>query len=299
MELKLLEDLICLSETRSFSRTAELRHVSQSTLSKRIRSLEDWVGAVLVDRSSYPIELTAKGRRVIEKAREASALMAAMREPPCPKRRAGGVSVVGMHTLLLRLLPEWRAGMERRAHRACIERIHQNNVFADNIAIFRSGQADLFLTYLHDAVEVDLPVATLDVMSLGRERIVAVSAADGAGRAMHGGAGFSHIGYTPGSFFQIALAGVLSAHPGAVEVASNPMCVGVRSMALMGAGVAWLPERMVARDLEAGTLVRCDGIGGTVVETALIRQRRNHTAAAEALWTLSREIFAPAEAVPA
>ena len=47
METKWLEDFISLSETRSFSRSAQLRHVTQPAFSRRIQSLESWAGTDL------------------------------------------------------------------------------------------------------------------------------------------------------------------------------------------------------------------------------------------------------------
>lgn len=52
METKWLEDFVSLAETRSFSRSAQLRHVTQPAFSRRIQALEAWAGADLVDRSS-------------------------------------------------------------------------------------------------------------------------------------------------------------------------------------------------------------------------------------------------------
>ena len=52
MELKWLEDFLSLAETRSFSRSAEQRRVTQPAFSRRIRSLEIWLGTVLLDRST-------------------------------------------------------------------------------------------------------------------------------------------------------------------------------------------------------------------------------------------------------
>jgi DNA-binding transcriptional LysR family regulator len=62
METKWLEDFVSLAETRSFSRSAQLRHVTQPAFSRRIQALEAWAGIDLVDRSSYPTRLTP-GRR--------------------------------------------------------------------------------------------------------------------------------------------------------------------------------------------------------------------------------------------
>ena len=61
MDLKWLEDFISLAETHSFSRSAELRHVTQPAFSRRIRSLESWLGVDLIDRTAYPTRLTPAG----------------------------------------------------------------------------------------------------------------------------------------------------------------------------------------------------------------------------------------------
>ena len=52
METKWLEDFVSLAETRSFSRSAQLRHVTQPAFSRRIQSPEAWAGTDLLDRSS-------------------------------------------------------------------------------------------------------------------------------------------------------------------------------------------------------------------------------------------------------
>jgi DNA-binding transcriptional LysR family regulator len=52
---------LAIAEWKNFSRAAEVRCVTQSALSRRIRSLEEWVGVELVDRGTYPVQLTAAG----------------------------------------------------------------------------------------------------------------------------------------------------------------------------------------------------------------------------------------------
>ena len=70
METKWLEDFVSLAETRSFSRSAQLRHVTQPAFSRRIQSLEAWAGVDLVDRSSYPTRLTPAGKALYDRALE-------------------------------------------------------------------------------------------------------------------------------------------------------------------------------------------------------------------------------------
>ncbi|MCT7654029.1 LysR family transcriptional regulator [Oceanimonas sp. NS1] len=62
METKWLHDFIALSEQGSFSRAAESRFVTQPAFSRRIRSLENWLGVALVCRNRYPLELTPPAR---------------------------------------------------------------------------------------------------------------------------------------------------------------------------------------------------------------------------------------------
>lgn len=61
MDTNILEDFLKLAETRSFTRAAVERHITQPAFSRRIRMLEDFVGAELIDRSKSPIELTPAG----------------------------------------------------------------------------------------------------------------------------------------------------------------------------------------------------------------------------------------------
>ena len=60
MDLTWLEDFVALAEVRNFSRAAERRHVTQPAFSRRIRSLEDWVGVPLFERTPTGVRLTAR-----------------------------------------------------------------------------------------------------------------------------------------------------------------------------------------------------------------------------------------------
>ena len=63
LDLDWLEDFVALADTGSFSRAAEVRHIAQPAFSRHIRSLEEWVGVELCDRSAHPVALTAAGQQ--------------------------------------------------------------------------------------------------------------------------------------------------------------------------------------------------------------------------------------------
>lgn len=70
MEIGWLLDFLALVETRSFSEAAKGRNSSQSAFSRRIQSLESWLGARVVDRATQPITVTSEGLKFEKQARE-------------------------------------------------------------------------------------------------------------------------------------------------------------------------------------------------------------------------------------
>lgn len=69
MNLRHLEHLLALAETGSFSRAAKAQHITQSALSRSIQTLEDDLGARLIDRAGKRNELTPLGQAVAARAR--------------------------------------------------------------------------------------------------------------------------------------------------------------------------------------------------------------------------------------
>ena len=116
MEIKWLEDFVSLAKTNSFSRSAELRHVTQPAFSRRIQSLEAWLGSELIDRSSYPTRLTPAGEVFYEQAlallSQAQEARALLRE-----QRSADHSVLDFavpHTLSMTFFPRWLKTLEKR-----------------------------------------------------------------------------------------------------------------------------------------------------------------------------------------
>ncbi|MCK7499828.1 MAG: LysR family transcriptional regulator [Comamonadaceae bacterium] len=117
METKWLEDFVSLAETRSFSRSAQLRHVTQPAFSRRIQALEAWAGIDLVDRSSVP-DAAHAGRRDLPRAgagdprRRCSRARNLMRS-----HQAGGQDMIEFavpHTLAFTFFPHWLMDLRQR-----------------------------------------------------------------------------------------------------------------------------------------------------------------------------------------
>lgn len=77
MEFEQLEAFVSIAKTKNFTRSAELLHIAQSTITSRIKLLEEQLGKSLFDRYSRKVELSVAGRsflpyaeRILELARE-------------------------------------------------------------------------------------------------------------------------------------------------------------------------------------------------------------------------------------
>ena len=71
MNLQQLEYLIAVDKTGSFSKAADLCHVTQATLSTMIKRLEEELDLVLFDRKTNPVLTTDSARPIIDLARQA------------------------------------------------------------------------------------------------------------------------------------------------------------------------------------------------------------------------------------
>ena len=82
-----MEALIRLLETGSFTHAAERMALSQPTLTKHIRNLEDAVGARVVDRKNRGVSLTPEGRILYDYARRIARLREDAQEKIAPTSR--------------------------------------------------------------------------------------------------------------------------------------------------------------------------------------------------------------------
>ena len=115
MDTKWLEDFVSLAQTRSFSRSAQLRHVTQPAFSRRIQALEAWAGVDLVDRSIYPTRLTPAGETFLAQANEMLASMQATRNL-LRVHQASGSDMIDFalpHTLAFAFFPHWLLELRR------------------------------------------------------------------------------------------------------------------------------------------------------------------------------------------
>jgi len=171
METKWLEDFVSLAETRSFSRSALLRHVTQPAFSRRIQSLEAWAGTDLVDRSSYPTRLTPAGQTLYEQSLE---MLHALQSTRAMLRAhtAAAQDVIEFavpHTLAFTFFPAWLSSL-RESCDPIKSRLIALNVH-DAVMRLVEGSCDLLIAYHHTAQPIQLDAERYQMLPLGRETL--------------------------------------------------------------------------------------------------------------------------------
>ncbi len=263
METKWLEDFVSLAETRSFSRSAQLRHVTQPAFSRRIQALEAWAGTDLVDRSSYPTRLTAAGDTLYDQSLEMLRALQSTRAMLRGHTSAGQdvIEFAVPHTLAFTFFPAWVSTL-RENFGPIKSRLIAQNVH-DAVLRLVEGSCDLLIAYHHSSQPFQLDADRYEMVSLGQEVIApyAKPDADGAplfklpGRAGHP---LPYLGYAPGAYLGMVVDLILKQSNTAIHldrVYETDMSEGLKAMALEGHGIAFLPYSAVKKDLRAKRLV--------------------------------------------
>ncbi len=274
METKWLEDFVSLAETHSFSRSAQLRHVTQPAFSRRIQALEAWAGADLVDRSSYPARLTAAGETLYNQSLE---ILQTIQTTRAMLRGHGGVGkdVIEFavpHTLAFTFFPTWVSGL-REKFGPIKSRLIALNVH-DAVVRLMEGNCDLLIAYFHTAQPFQLDADKYEMLVLGQELVAPYVKPDGEGQPMYrlpGKAGqpLPYLGYAPGAYLGGVVDLILKDAPAPVHldrIYETDMAEGLKAMAMEGHGVAFLPQSAVRKELRAKKLVSAIASSGPSME---------------------------------
>ena len=267
METKWLEDFLSLAETRSFSRSAELRHVTQPAFSRRIQSLEAWLGADLIDRTSYPTRLTAAGEIFYEQAMEMLGQINNARALLRGNRPAAQSTVdfAVPHTLSLTYMPKWMTALET-GFGQINTRLMALNVH-DAVMTLVEGGCDLLLCYHHPRQPVQLDPGRYDMLVLGTEALRAYARCDRTGvpdYLLPGRADrpLPFLSYTTNAYLGRMVELILTDAKGPLHLQKcyeTDMAEGLKMMALEGHGVVFLPESSVGREVRQKQLALADG----------------------------------------
>jgi len=304
-----IEDFLALVDAGSFSRAAALRNVSQPAFSRRIQQLEAWLKVELVDRRAQPMRLTPTAERHIPLFRGLLRDIGRLRDSlQAGNSGTARVVLATQHSLTISRLPALLQVLARSENPRIEVHVRSEN-HDDCVALFLGGEAELLFCLEHEDHLLHRLLPGVLRLPMGRDRLVPVSARGARpGRPLHQprpGGSLKLLAFPADSFMgRILYRNGPEAlfHEHSVEVVyESVFLAGVKEMALAGLGVAWLPESLVERELQAGTLVALDRVLPAIaLALGLYRhEHAHHPAAMERIWTMlgeRRQAGAPAGA---
>lgn len=312
METKWLEDFVSLAETRSFSRSAQLRHVTQPAFSRRIQALEAWAGTDLVDRSSYPTRLTPAGETLYAQSLEMLQALQTTRAMLRGHASAGQdvIEFAVPHTLAFTFFPAWVSSL-REKFGPIKSRLIAMNVH-DAAMRLVEGSCDLLIAYHHASQPLQLDADRYEMVTLGHETLAPYCRADAEGQPMfrlpgRPGQPLPYLGYAPGAYMGRITDLILKQASTAIHldrVYETDMAEGLKVMAMEGHGVAFLPQSAVKKELRSRRLASAAprDIAGLEItmEVRAYRERpvgkESPKGTAQALWAYLASHIPPAQA---
>lgn len=300
LDLDWLEDFLALAESGNFSRAAQARNIAQPAFSRHIKSLEEWVGVDLFDRTSHPVSLTAAGHKLRPEIEDTLHRLETARHGARVAHEQAAISLqfAATHALSLTFFPTWLSGIEAKLlvtregrKMGPIQMVSDSFAACEDVMLQRRAQ--FLLCHGHPAVANRLDETQFVFAKVGEDRLLPVTAATAHGSPVHSinsnaknslpvlvygqasGIGQIMRSVMKGAFDDGKFTPVFTAHH----------AVLLKTMAMEGRGIAWLPESLIAPELEAKRLVlAADWAWCVPIEVRLFRPRAVLSDAAEALW---------------
>ncbi len=272
MDINWLQDFVCLARTLNFTRAADERNITQPAFSRRIKSLENWIGVPLIKRSSYPVQLSEAGEQFLPIARSTIAELTDIRQTLRAQERGNAVfqRFAVLHTISVNYLSRRIGEMEQDMPNLRVR------VFSDNLRnccqMLSDGTCDFLLYYSHKDVQPVFDEALFARKDIGADMLIPVAQAEAAAKHCWDLDNpekdlIPYLGYDPSSFLGTVVDQTIGKREPPLAICyMDALTEAIKRRMLAGGGVSWLPESSVEAEIRSGQVLR---IGGESWEAAL------------------------------
>lgn len=265
MDINWLQDYVSLARTLNFTRAAEERNISQSAFSRRIKSLENWLGVALIKRSSYPVQLSEAGLQFLPVARDTITNITDIRQTLRAQER--GVTafqrIAVLHTISVNYLSNRIADFEKEIPDLRVR------IYSDNLRtccqLLSDGSCDFLLYYRHKDVAPLFDEAQFARKDIGTDILIpvaqtAAAMAENWNLDQINGPEIPYLGYDPSSFLGTVVDQILGDRKPKLALRyMDALTEAIKRRVLSGSGIAWLPESAVSDEIENGILMLVGG----------------------------------------
>src|SRR3984957_14765501 len=256
MDIRWLQDFLTVAETGNFTRAAQLRNLSQAAFSRRIKALEFWLGAALIDRTSFPTRLTPDGELFRERAAEIVAQVAETRMSLAGTivARRNQIRIALPHSLLTGRVPAWWSTWSKKTGLGVMWSVESGNVH-EIVPALVTGNIDLLICYETVHAPIILPADRYDHILIGKEMLAPYASAASVAQkrtAFPGrkGAPVPLLMYAKNAIFAREVDAIIEKAPQRLigrTVLETETAEGLEAISPGDHGVAWLPECVAKR----------------------------------------------------
>jgi DNA-binding transcriptional LysR family regulator len=261
MDMRWLEDFIALAETANFTRAAKERHLTQSAFSRRIKSLEIWLGVKLIDRKTYPVMLSNVGEEFLPTAKELvnSLMRTRLNLQNIEGQSTNNIRFAAPHTISVHHLTTILFKLSQSIPNIKTT-VHSDDLY-DCCDALNNGACDFLMCYRHPNIKFALDEKRFTRIDLKEEKMVPVSIASETGGAKwqlnnNDDNIIPYLAYSPGTYLGVLTEKFETTLAKRFEIKHyDAYAEALKSLALCGAGLAWLPQKAIETELERGELL--------------------------------------------
>lgn len=293
MRLEWIDDILAVLDSGSLARAAEKRLLTQSAFTRRVRLIEDNIGATLFDRRRKPISLMPGVRELEFELRELSTRLHRLRHTlkTASDQTGKSLSFVCQHALTTTISPKIvRVLTEGGEISVRVRSGNQDECLMHLI----SKEVDFAVMYAVPDDNIQEPLNAFETKTLGMDTLIPVCAP--TVRTQVTEAVIPTISYPPevflGHVYSRMIAPRLPKGKTAVPRAETALTLAILQYALNGIGIAWLPHSLVATHLSEGALVCIDDVLPTqLLAIRVVRLAEAQPDHAGQIWNKLEDIF--------
>lgn len=247
MRLEWLEDVVAILESDSLNQAAGRRFLTQPAFSRRVRSIEDYLGVELIDRSCKPARpagvLLEQEKRLRGLAQDLKTLVLDLRKS---ERHASGHVVIGsQHAITTSVVPGLISGIF--GNLGLTFRLRSANR-SECTGMLITKEADIILTYRSLAELARPPEEYIEEKLISLEKLVPVCTA--AMKTRIGDGDLPVIAYPTDVFLGTMMETEILPHIAQERVidarVETALTIAALQLAASDIGVAWVPETMLS-----------------------------------------------------
>ncbi len=261
MRLEWIDDILAVLDSGSLARAAEKRLLTQSAFTRRVRIIEDSIGATLFDRRRKPVTLMPGVQALEPELRDLSARLHKLRHTmkTASDQTTKSLGFICQHALTTTVTPQVVLALTKKGQTST--RVRSGNQ-DECLMHLISREVDFAIMYALPGDEVPEPGNAFEAVTLGTDMLIPVATPNGREKAVS--ALLPTISYPSevflGQVFARMISPRLPENTTVSAIAETALTLAMLQLVLTGIGVAWLPKSLVQEHLSKGLLMQLDDV---------------------------------------